>query len=113
MTLTESAPVLVEFGQRHQNPLLLSRWLSPACAGRSSSATLTCTWCAGPGSSASRSATACSACATAASAKIRLQQVRECMDIAQLAFLHAEQMRIRRTAAAVWISRTERAERHD
>ena len=110
MTLTEFAPVLVEFGQRHQNPLLLGRWLSSACAGRSSSATLTCTWCA---SSASRSATACSACATAASAKIRLQQMRECVDIAQLAFLHAEQMRIRRTAAAVWISRAERAERHD
>lgn len=96
MTLTEFAPVLVEFGQRHQNPLLLGRWLSSACAGRSSSATLTCTWCA-----------------TAASAKIRLQQMRECVDIAQLAFLHTEQMRIRRTAAAVWISRTERAERHD
>src|SRR5262249_17974561 len=62
--------------------------------------------CAGSGS-------ATSLATTLTATKIRLQQMRECVDVSQLAILHSEQMCVRRTAAALYVSCAERTEHHD
>src|SRR5262245_22734609 len=49
----------------------------------------------------------------ATATEIRLQQMRQCMDVAQLAVLYAEEMSIGRTAAAVCVAGAEGAERHN
>src|SRR5262249_35421243 len=48
-----------------------------------------------------------------AAPEIRLQQMRQCVDITKLAILHAEEMSIGRAAAAVCIAGSKGAERHD
>jgi hypothetical protein len=63
--------------------------------------------------SLARSGGPASLAATTTTTEVRLQQMCQRVHIAQLATLDAEEVSIRRTAAAVGISSAERAEHHD
>src|SRR5262249_26866966 len=63
--------------------------------------------------SATRSGRGASLATALSAPEIRLQQMCQCVDVAQLAILHPEEMSIGRTAAPLRVSRAEGAERHD
>src|SRR5437667_8315 len=98
---------MTDFSETHEvRSLRIFGWPQRQGAGRRRSAARTAGSCGcTPLASASGRATA--------APEIRLQQMRECVDVAQLAVFHAEEMSVGRTAATGCVSGAEGVERHN